>query len=706
MRFAGIYLERDGYTENLYTGNAIDGREQYSVRGSFKWLPSENTTVDLMVSYFDEDSSRSRSQKTQCDYDPSGALGCLPSDKLGFDLPNQSSTLATILSSSAVLGPAGAYDLGSFTPLTTPRDIRSVESERDPTYTADETLITLNIAHEFENHTLSFVGGYHDTEVQSSMDYQWSVSPTVEVNPVLAAAYPNNYAALYSDDCFPISAISDNPTGIIGGYVDSCNSSFEAYDDSRSATEQYSGELRLQSSYDGALNFLVGGFYMQSETNSDYWVVATGLDYFAALGAGDGFGIVSPAFNSETQAYNIESTAMFGELYWGITETVKLTVGARYTVDKKDVNARSPLLSGGVQPLGADLEVTKPYDFQEDEWKETTGRIVLDWAVSDSVLAYASLSRGYKGGGFNPPFEKSEFPDQAETFEPEFVDALEIGMKNTLLNNTLQANLSAFFYDYTDMQISKIINRTSFNENTDAQIYGAEAEFVWAPTNSWLLNANFSYVHSEVQDFVSVDARDPAAGRDPLINALSGFDAPDPADEVTTIKSLDNGSNCVVMLPPSVVGSLTGQDPNNRFSACGALADAGLPVVGGIEQDLDGNQLQNSPEFSYSLGAQYTWDFANASTLALRVDYYWQDDIYTRLYNRPVDKVDAWDILNAQATYSSADARWYLRAYVKNMTDDSNLVGHYFTDASSGNFTNVFAIEPRTYGIALGYNFD
>ncbi len=706
MRLAGIYLEREGYTENLYTGNDVDGRDQYSIRASFNWLATDNTNVDLMVSYFDEDSSRSRSQKTKCDYDPSGALGCLPSDNLAFDTPNGSSQLANILASTAVLGPAGAFDLGTLPILTTPADLRKVESERDPVYTSDETLVTLNITHEFDSYTLAFVGGYQDTSVFSQMDYQWTVGEPVAVNPILEFAVPATYNALYSDGCFPISASSDNPTGIIGGYVDDCLNSFEAYDESRASTEQYSAELRFQSDYDGALNFLVGGFYMEAQTDTDYWVIATGLDYFAALGAGvDGVGLVSPAFNSETREYNVESTAVFGEIYWDITDRLKLTVGGRYTVDEKDISARAPLLTGGVQAIGADDPVAVPYVDQDDEWKESTGRIVLDWSVSDTTLAYASLSRGYKGGGFNPPFEKSEFPDQAETFEPEFVDALEFGLKNTFLDNTLQANLSAFFYDYSDMQISKIINRTSFNENTDAEIFGAEAEFVWAPNNAWLLNANFSYVHSEVKDFNSIDARDPAAGRDPLIQQLSGLPAPAAADEVTTIKSLDNASNCVVMLPPAVYGALTGSDPNNRFSACGALEAAGLPVVGGIEQDLDGNQLQNSPEFSVSLGAQYTWVLPSASELSMRVDYYWQDDIYTRLYNRPVDNVEAWDIWNAQATFTSAEANWYARAYIKNINDDGNIVGHYFTDASSGNFTNVFAIEPRTYGLALGYNF-
>jgi outer membrane receptor protein involved in Fe transport len=320
------------------------------------------------------------------------------------------------------------------------------------------------------------------------------------------------------------------------------------------------------------------------------------------------------------------------------------------------------------------------------------------------MLAYASVSRGYKGGGFNPPFNPLEFPDQSTRFEPEFVDAFEVGMKNTLLDNTLQANLSAFFYDYSDLQVSKIVNRTSFNENTDAEIYGAEAEFVWAPSSNWTLNANFSYLHTEVKDFASIDARDPAAGRDPFFGDLA---ADDPSS-VVTVKDVPFASACVAEIPQAQYDAIFAFD-NNRHIPCSvveATGDAlGFNVGSGFENDLDGNQLTNSPEWSVSLGGQYNWQLAGGSELSMRIDYYWQDEMYTRLYNKPVDKVDDWDIWNAQATYYSSDSSWYARAYVKNLNDDNNIVGHYFTDASSGNFTNVFSIEPRTYGLALGYNF-
>ena len=148
VRLAGLWLERDGYTENIFNGNDVDGRDTYSVRGSLAFQPTDNTNIDLMVSYFEEDSNRSRSQKTMCANDPSGLLGCLP-DGLDFDLPNPSSQLTNILASDAILGPLGIFELGSNERGFNPNDVRKTYSEQDPEYYSDETLVTLNISQAF-----------------------------------------------------------------------------------------------------------------------------------------------------------------------------------------------------------------------------------------------------------------------------------------------------------------------------------------------------------------------------------------------------------------------------------------------------------------------------------------------------------------------------------------------------------------------------
>src|SRR3546814_3421082 len=77
-RFAGIYVNRDGYTKNLHDGARLDGRDIYAVRASLRWEPSSSTTIDLLGYYFHEKDNRLRIQKQKCLRDPTGVLGCLP----------------------------------------------------------------------------------------------------------------------------------------------------------------------------------------------------------------------------------------------------------------------------------------------------------------------------------------------------------------------------------------------------------------------------------------------------------------------------------------------------------------------------------------------------------------------------------------------------------------------------------------------------
>jgi iron complex outermembrane receptor protein len=105
------------------------------------------------------------------------------------------------------------------------------------------------------------------------------------------------------------------------------------------------------------------------------------------------------------------------------------------------------------------------------------------------------------------------------------------------------------------------------------------------------------------------------------------------------------------------------------------------------------------------VGAQYTFHLGSTMNLTARADYYWRDSFYARIFNRPIDKIDAWDVVNAQVELGSAWLSWFVRGYVYNLMDDDNITGMYVTDASSGLFTNVFALDPRTYGLVLGFRF-
>lgn len=711
VRFAGIALQRDGYTRNIATGNDIDDRDQWSGRGSLQWLATDNTTVNVMLSYLDENSSRTRSAKQLCHNDPSALLGCLP-DKLAYDAVNPLAQLTGIIPTR--LGPLGPQPGLSNDTSGVPRSMREVAADTDPQYRSDETLAILRLEHQFDSHELTIISAYQDTSLRSRQDYTMNSSPVQFFpSPLLSTLAPITYATYFSDNKLPISRASRTNTGIVGGNIAGSSNSLDGYDISSASSEQYTFEANLASNYDGPFNFIGGVFAMQADIDNDYWVISNALDYFSVVlpavpvAAGglvgiDGVGWVSPSFHTTTIDYDLESTAAFGEVYYELTEELKLTTGLRYTRDRKSIHDAAYLFdydAAGlpiVQAFGADedLALVDPARKDNEEWEEWTGRAVLDWAPhmrwSDETLFYGSFSRGYKGGGYNPAFDPREFPDTATTFKPEYVNAFEIGTKNQLLDNRLQANLTAFYYDYKDLQISRIINRTSFNENTDAEIYGLESEFLFAPDSNWLFNSNIALLQTAIRNFEAVDTRDPTQGR----------------SDVTLVKDNTNASNCVVFHNGAAAPDMAQLNSCTRPTLSdGSPLPQPYTVGTGVEARLNGNELKNSPSTTVSLGAQYSWALDGVN-LSLRVDYYWQDEMWGREFNRdPIDKIDAFDVWNAQATVAPNESSWYAKAYIKNITDSDALAGMYVSDPSSGLFTNVFPIEPRLYGVTLGYNF-
>ncbi|MBT8426475.1 MAG: TonB-dependent receptor plug domain-containing protein, partial [Erythrobacter sp.] len=115
LRIAGFWLDRDGYTENLYDGSDIDDREMYAIRGSLRFEPGPDTTIDLMGYYFREDDNRLRIQKQKCQYDPTGVLGCLNSRR-DFSPNNSNATFTGTLGSReffAINGIPTSFGLGS-----------------------------------------------------------------------------------------------------------------------------------------------------------------------------------------------------------------------------------------------------------------------------------------------------------------------------------------------------------------------------------------------------------------------------------------------------------------------------------------------------------------------------------------------------------------------------------------------------------------
>ena len=302
-------------------------------------------------------------------------------------------------------------------------------------------------------------------------------------------------------------------------------------------------------------------------------------------------------------------------------------------------------------------------------------------------MMYATVSSSFKSGGFNPISDRSplldpSFGGRAENayFEPEFVDAFEVGLKTTILDGRMQINGAAFYYDYQDLQQSKIVNVTSLNQNSDAEITGVELDMLWAITPNLIFSLSGGYLDTEISSFLSVDTANPNASPESVL-------ASNPLAATEGVVSV-NGVNFI-----------PGADATGQRGQCETLAPN--PCYGFL-QDLSGNQIAGSPELNYNIGLSYTVPVMDM-TLTLATNYYWQDDYYTSNFNTVNSLVEDWSMWNASARL--AGEKWFAELWIKNIEDNDNVTGSYLTSTVSSLFTNQFILDPQTYGLSLGWRF-
>ena len=778
IRLAGVYNKRDGYTYNIGTNSRIDGRDLYALRGSLRWEPGPNTTIDLMGYYFHEKDNRSRIQKQLCHRDPTGVLGCLP-DRLGNDITNGNSTLASLLSSReffgiavsptfAGLGLGSIYGSDQFAGVVPPTDVRTVNIDYLPTYFAKEEVYQAKIEQKLgEKLTLNITGGYSSNTVDSTADYNLATARSLSGNAGLQtlaalAASPTlgSFFAPIASRLIPngpngpvCQSLPDaNNVGIYGAAgAKLCGPSSYDIDESRQTYKQWAIEGHIDSNFDGMFNFLIGANFLRGITeDNSYYVNSFGLDYAsgilgaaaAAAGATGGVPVFrpSPYYRSNTPRATLSSYGIFGESYFKFNDKLKLTIGLRWNHDKKYLRARTTYLNDGLAgeftggqaiyaPFGVN-DITQSLnwataDFDKgiagvQSWQirsvsfgRLTGRAVLDYQITPDNLLYASYSRGYKSGGINPPISVGSVNT---TFLPESVDSFEIGSKNRF--GRLQLNLSAFYYRYKNLQLSRIQARTAVNDNINANIYGVEAEALISPVRDLRINLNASYLHTSVAgDQFLVDPRDVSAGR----------------SDTVIIKDLTLASNCAVT---SKVGSaaaangfvsaingsiglqaptaIPGTNTTGAFSICNVLAQqangaagaafGGISVSSGIAKNVKGNWLPQAPQFKWSAGAEYTLHFGDM-TLVPRVDLNYTGNSYGTIFNGGINKIPGYFVANAQVQMNGKDDRWFVRGFIQNIGNNNATTGLYVTDQSSGLFTNIFTLEPRRYGVAAGFRF-
>ncbi|MFK7915839.1 MAG: TonB-dependent receptor [Pseudomonadales bacterium] len=592
FRFAGIYQRSDGYYENGKVDNPIDAfgagigdagqTDGSTIRGDGSDLGGKDVFSGRAKVLFEPNDQLSILGQLEIIRDRSDPVPVIN------ETPAGSGQLAALLGFPGITGGDPLDQAGIHS-----SSIVGLDDEQE----VDVLGTYLNIEYELENHTLYGVIGYREQESRLPNEY-------------LGTSYESFFAATRDDD-----------------------------------RETFQVEGRIGSQLDGPVNYVAGLFY---QTNDAEFCV------LQQLGLTEFFGSAVPGILDNANPLLLcnkqDATAMavFTDVTIDINDRFQLGLGARYTREEKDYTAReglptAVLFPGGVfsEPLdGQDFSLAPGSVARDDEtWSEPTWRITGSYEFSDQLYGYATVSRGFKSGGYNDQAGSGGFANfPVEAYDPEFATSYEIGIKTNLADDRIRFNATYFFVNYEDFQRSTVVSLpgTAFQETrtfnaADVDAQGLELEFTALLAEGLTLRANLGWLDTEYKKF-ELDRN-----RDGIIEDFSGRD--------------------VVRAPE---------------------------ITAGVDLTYE-QQLGNRGWLNWNLNFNYE----DENT------YYYNDDIGEQ-FDTVLDKRT---ILNANVTWRDQSDRYHVSVFGKNLTDDryktaSQAVGALWTFSNYG--------PPRVYGLEVG----
>ncbi|MEC8426971.1 MAG: TonB-dependent receptor [Pseudomonadota bacterium] len=271
----------------------------------------------------------------------------------------------------------------------------------------------------------------------------------------------------------------------------------------------WSQEVRFASTDGGAFTFddrlewMVGLFYFEDDAEQVY-AINEGSDFIfnnvTLLGAP-----ILPARASSVSSYPTEidtqSYAVFGQATYYLNEDWDLTVGLRYSKDKKDYT-----YTAATDTVGSPIVIAPFTTSDELEFSSLDPKLVLSYQLSDSSLAYLSYSKGYRSGGIQ--FATPSLAVAEQGFDEETVTSIELGLKSRLMNDRLQINAAVFDYEYQDMQEDDIVIEggvpVSIIRNVgESSVRGLEVDAKFLAAEDLMLEFSYGYLDSEYTEFVT-----------------------------------------------------------------------------------------------------------------------------------------------------------------------------------------------------------
>lgn len=414
------------------------------------------------------------------------------------------------------------------------------------------------------------------------------------------------------EDSEGLPPATSGPTGAAsdGFFLDVSDAAVET-------TEQLTQEFRLTSAGESSIDWLVGLFYSAEDIKRRETFIFTSF----------------PSTQTSHQQNESTSWALYGQSGFKLTDTLSLTTGLRYSNEEKDI-----VVSNDVDGAAVLLQPFAPIE-ASDEWGNVSGRLALDWIVAEDALVYASLATGFKSGGYTGSASTAE---RATTpFDSEKATNLEIGMKSQWWDNRLRLNVSVFYTDYEDLQVTRFFLPAGgtfgefITENAaTATIDGVEIEFTILPLEHLELGGSFAYLSTEFNDFNPTTANDDGAGN---------------------------------------------------------------PTI----PDYSGNKLRQAPRKTASFYGKYTWELGDSGTVSAKLNYRFQGLSFYDPDNNDLTTIPQYRIWDARLAWTSLDEHWELAGWGKNVGDEEYRT-HIFSQRG-GEIAFAPYGAPATYGVSMTY---
>ena len=559
--------------------------------------------------------------------------------------------------------------------------------------------------YHFDGFDIKYIGGllnYHYTLNSDNTNAGFISSFTVPLSPGA------------------VSATTCNPTfvalGVCTAFKATPGFQFSTYEEEY---HNFSNEIDISSSGNGPFQWIAGIYYYKQGIRQPVSTTqpnTVGLDGAVTPAVSALTGAVGRDFNrrlyDDRPQSDVESEAVFGQIDWKFTDTLKLTLGLRYNHDEENGTESVRVMCYGVAACGTPVDFlgsfTVPVDVTaavaytggvpqgvidngklgginftpdgfatrayHEVWTATTGTAGIQWDPAPGTMFYGRYSRGYLMGGFNFGITSSlgQFPETS----PEYNNDIEIGMKKDFFNRTLQINVALFREDLKNYQVpltvvsntgALAVSQSKYLNVPKAVSQGIEIETTWAPIEH--LNVIFNYSFDDAK----------------ITNLTGIVDGSDPEAVQPGAKPITPGA---VQTCTGTGSTVTATNPNPN-----PLCDANTGLVQ-RPQDLSGNSMPQNARNKVALAVTYTWEFEHGS-LTPSVSYVWRDKQYSSIFQRDYYASPSWDQTDIRVTWKGKDNRYTITGFVKNVFDQLGYDG----GAGGGRISGIY--QPATIA-ALG----